>query len=160
ALIWGSFAVLGPALINDAGGRSLVSATFWSCVLISLLSAIAAVFGSSRGWGLMGDRYYGPVSATMLGPICVAGILSGCILLPLERRGGARATVAIGGLLLLVLLVLSRARGSYVACVAGVLSLAWMAACRRSLVCVALAVALTALVGAGVFLMHDQDFSR
>jgi O-antigen ligase len=160
SMIWGSSTVLGPALINDDGGRGLVTASFWSCLLISFLSALAAAYGGSRGWGLMGDRYYGPIAATMLGPICVAGIISGCILFRLENRSGVRAIVAVGGVLLLTILVLSRARGSYVACVAGVYSLAWVAACRRSVVHVGLAIALTGLVGAAAYQLHDQDFSR
>jgi O-antigen ligase len=160
SMVWGSFAILGPALVNDGGGRGLINATFWSCLLISILSTSAALIGGSRGWGLTGDRYYGPIAATMLGPICVAGVLSGCVLFRLHSGRGARAIVSAGVVLLLAILILSRARGSYVACVAGVLALGWTAACRRSVAHVVLAAAVTALIGAGAFLLHDQDFGR
>src|SRR5262249_21344582 len=127
---------------------------------ISLLCALAATFGGARGWGLLGDRYYGPISATNLGPICVAGVLSGCVLFRLEKRLKMRAMISVGSLFLVILLILSRARGSYAACGAGLLSLLWMAAWRRSFAHVACAMGATLLIATGLLLLHTQDVSR
>ena len=69
AIVWGSLNVLGPALVKSDGGVSLVVAAFWSCLLLALFSGVASVVEESRGWGLTGERYYGPLSATTLGPI-------------------------------------------------------------------------------------------
>src|SRR5262245_60880218 len=93
-MIWGSLAVLGRARIVEYGGRGLFVATFCSCLLIALMAAAASIFGGSRGWDMFGERYYGPLGATTLGPICMAGLLSGCVLFRLERRRRTRLRVS------------------------------------------------------------------
>lgn len=132
AMIWGAVAVLGPALILRDGGRSLLRVCFGACAIAVSLSALASLLGHDRGWGLFDQRYQGPLSATQFGPLCVAGLLSGIALWTIERPGWRRTGIVAVLLVLFPLLVLSRARGSYVAGLAGVLSLFGLAAYRRS----------------------------
>ncbi len=154
AMIWGAVAVLGPALVRRDGGRSLLRVCFGACAVAVSLSALASASGGERGWGLLDQRYQGPLSATQFGPLCVAGLLSGIALRTVERPGWRRAGIVTVLGMLLALLVLSRARGSYVAGLAGLLSLLGLAAYRRSGAHLGLAVvcAIVVLGGAGLVL--------
>jgi hypothetical protein len=132
ALVWGAFAVFGPGLIRRDGGRGLMTASFWGCVLLVSSSVLASLLGGERGWGLLDERYQGPLSATQIGPLCVAGVLSGLVLSKVDKRRSRRLAIGIGSVLLFGVLVVSRARGSYVAFLAALLSIVGLAAYRRS----------------------------
>jgi len=113
-MIWGAFCVVGPSLATPGGTPALFRAAF----VVSLLLASSAVAGAFLGhqptWGVSGDRFYGPLSATTLGPICVTGLLGALVVWKVTAKRFARLVVVAASLWLLAVLVVARARGSYV----------------------------------------------
>ena len=112
-LILISVAVLGPSLGTTRFATTLFAAGFLAALVTAVLAAIAPLVSSNPNWGLLGNRYYGPLSATRLGPICAVGWMAGYAFARTAPRRRIRLLAFVGIFLLLAMTVISRARGSY-----------------------------------------------
>ncbi len=112
-MISGAFFVVGPSVASAGGTVVLFRAVFVASLLLSSAAVACVVVGEHETWGLWGDRFYGPLNATTLGPICVMGCLAGLALWRLAPKRSSRAVIVLAALWLFALLVMTRARGSY-----------------------------------------------
>jgi len=112
-MIWGAFCVSGPILASPRGVAMLFRAAFIASLLVATSAVAAAFVGYQPSWGLYGDRFYGPLSATTLGPVCVSGLFAAFAVGRLATSRLRVTLVVLASLGLLVVLVLTRARGSY-----------------------------------------------
>jgi O-antigen ligase len=112
-MIWGAFCVSGPTLASPRGVAVLFRAAFIASLLVATTAVAAAFVGYQPSWGLYGDRFYGPLSATTLGPVCVSGLFAAFAVGKLSTSRLRVTLVVLASLWLLLILVVTRARGSY-----------------------------------------------
>jgi O-antigen ligase len=113
-MIAGAFCVVGPSLASPRGTVLLFRSAFVVSLLLSSSAVLGAFLGERPMWGLWGDRFYGPLNATTLGPICVTGLLAALAVWKVTTTRLSRLLVGVTALWLLLILVVTRARGSYV----------------------------------------------
>src|SRR5439155_3523681 len=75
-MISGAFCIVGPTLASPRGAGLLFRAALNASLLLSIWAVVGVFIGYHPLWGLLGERFMGPLNATTLGPICGTGLLA------------------------------------------------------------------------------------